>query len=217
MELQEALTEIASIRRQIAGGERFHGYRAIPVASGAALAIVGALVQGAMVPQPSRDLRTYLIVWISVAIVAGGVPAVDVWRRHGKNARAERRNPGVKRHGWSLDGSLTRLACEQFAPCVLAGGLVTAAIGFYSPQIGWVLPGLWAVIFSLGLFSSFRLLPPAIVIVASWYLLMGCLCLALGPVRAGLAPWTMLLTFGIGQAATAAILARQPRECGDGE
>jgi hypothetical protein len=203
MELHEALTEIASIRRQIACAERFRGYRAIPVAAGALLALVGAVVQPALVLEPARDLRAYLSLWISVAMVAGIVPAVDVWRRH--------------RDGWSLGGTLARLACEQFAPCVLAGGLVTADIAFFLPQVGWMLPGLWAVIFSLGLFASFRLLPRAIALVATWYLFAGCLCLALGPARAGLAPWTMGLTFGIGQSATAMVLLRQQQEGGDGE
>ena len=75
-----------------------------------------------------------------------------------------------------------------------------------------MLPCLWAIVFSLGLFASLRLLPGAMIVPALWYMLLGCLCLALGPTRAGFAPWTMLATFGVGQAGLAAVLAMQPRE-----
>jgi hypothetical protein len=203
MELHEALTEIASIRRQIAGAEKFYGYRAIPVAVGGLVAFVAAGVQPSLMVEPSRDLQAYLTLWIAVAVVAGIVPAVDVWRRHSDR--------------WSLGGTLARLAFEQFAPCIFVGGLVTAVIACSAPQLDWTLPSLWGVIFSLGLFASFRLLPTAIVIVATWYLVSGCLCLALGPDRARLAPWTMALIFGIGQWATALVLLFQQHETDDGE
>lgn len=202
MELHQALNDIASIRRQIAVAEKFSGYRAIPVAAGALFAVAGANVQSLLVADASRSLRSYLTLWIAVAIVAGGIPAIDVWLRH--------------RDRGSLKSTLARLAFEQFAPCVLAGGTITGVIASSVPEIDWTLPGLWAVIFSLGLFASFRLLPRAIVLVATWYLLAGCLCLALGPQRAGLSPWTMGLTFGLGQAAMAWVLLRQEREADDG-
>jgi hypothetical protein len=203
MELHQALTEIESIRRQVAYAEKFRGYRAIPVAAGGLCAVIGAVVQASMVPDASRDLSTYLAVWVLVAIVAGGIPAVDVWLRH--------------RGACSLRSTLARLAFEQFAPCVIAGGLLTAVIVRFVPQDGWMLPSLWAVIFSLGIFASFRLLPKATVIVAVWYLLAGCVCLALGPNRAGLASWTMGVTFGIGQMAMALVLLGQERETDDGQ
>lgn len=202
MELHQALTEIACIRRQIAGADKFRGYRAVPVAVGALVACVGAVVQAALLLEPSDNLPKYLVLWISVAIVAGGIPAIDVWLRH--------------RQCDSLKGALARLAFEQFAPCVVAGAMVTAVIACFVPGIAWMLPGFWAVIYSLGLFASFRLLPKAIVLVASWYLLAGCYCLALGPEQASSA-LSMGLTFGVGQAAMALVLLRQERESGNGQ
>ncbi len=203
MELHQALTEIASIRRQVANAERFRGYRAIPVGAGALFAFGGAIVQSALVREPTHNMQAYLTLWISVAIVAGGIPAIDIWLRH--------------RERGSLRSTLARLAFEQFAPCVIAGGLITAVITYFVPDLSWMLPSLWAVIYSLGLFASFRLLPRATVLVASWYLLAGCYCLAMGPERAGLASWTMGLTFGVGQAAMALVLLRHERESDDGE
>jgi hypothetical protein len=198
MELHEALSRIDTIRRQLARTEKFRGYRAVPVAGGGILALVAAALQSTLAPDPSRDLQAYLSLWISVAVLAGGLTAWDVWQRH--------------RTSGSHGNVLTRLACEQFAPCVVAGGLITGVIARCAPEAAWMLPGLWSVFFSLGLFASLRLLPNSIIAVAGWYLSAGCCCLALGPTTAGLAPWTMALIFGTGQLAAAAALASQQPE-----
>ena len=200
MELHEALTEIAAIRRQVAFAEQFRGYRALPVAVGAGMAFIAALAQPLLVSESSHGFVVYLSLWVSVAIIAGVLPVVDVCVRN--------------RQAGSLHATLVRLAFEQFAPCVVAGGMLTAIIGCCAPQVRWMLPGLWAIVFSLGLFASYRLLPPAILQIAIWYLLTGGLCLALGPNIAGLAPWTMALTFGVGQAATAVVLSRKIERAG---
>ena len=62
-----------------------------------------------------------------------------------------------------------------------------------------MLPGLWQIIFGLGVFASSRLLPRAIYMVGVWYLCTGLSCLALlGPARS-LSPWAMGLPFTLGQ------------------
>ena len=54
---------------------------------------------------------------------------------------------------------MTMLAVDQFVPCLVAGALVTYAIGKFAGDIVWIMPGLWAVLFSLGVFASRRFLP----------------------------------------------------------
>ena len=66
------------------------------------------------------------------------------------------------------------------------------------------MPGLWQLLFSLGVFASFRLLPPATVWVALFYLASGTVCLTLR--EAALSPWAMGVPFGAGQLLAAAIL-----------
>jgi uncharacterized membrane protein YhhN len=68
-----------------------------------------------------------------------------------------------------------------------------------------MLPGLWQVLCSLGLFSSCRFLPRPMIAAGAWCLLAGLSCLALGDARA-LAPWTMGLGFGAGQMLIAVVL-----------
>lgn len=198
MELHEALVNIADIRRRLAAAGDLGNYRARPVAAGALLAFAGAAIQSATIVDPSGELNRYLELWITIAAIAGMLPTLDVylWPQGAASSRA----------------ALTRLACEQFAPCVGAGGMLTAAIAGWQPELSWMLPGLWAVLFSMGLFASFRLMPRAMFAVAAWYLLAGSACLAMGPEWAGLAPWTMALLFGGGQLSTAAVLACQTSE-----
>ena len=83
--------------------------------------------------------------------------------------------------------------------------LVTIVLVRYVPSVLWMLPGLWQVIFSIGVFSSCRFLPRPMIAAGGWYLLTGLLCIALGDNRA-LAPRIMGLSFGIGQLIVAAIL-----------
>jgi hypothetical protein len=100
---------------------------------------------------------------------------------------------------------MIRMAVEQFLPAVGAGLLLTIALSHFVPAVFWMLPGLWQVIFSLGVFSSCRFLPRPMVAAGAWYMLTGLVCITLGDNRA-LAPWTMGLAYGAGQLLVAGIL-----------
>jgi hypothetical protein len=108
--------------------------------------------------------------------------------------------------GASRTRAVTWLALSQFAPCLLAGVLVTLAIARFAPDHAELLPGLWQVLFSLGVFASCRLLPRAVFAVGIWYLLCGAAVLALARGESALSPWAMGVPFGVGQLVTAAIL-----------
>ena len=72
-----------------------------------------------------------------------------------------------------------------------------------------MMPGLWMVLFALGVFASARLLPREVFGVAAFYLLAGILTLLISCDAARgwrLSPWLMGGTFGMGQMALAAIL-----------
>ena len=71
-------------------------------------------------------------------------------------------------------------AVEQFLPSVAAGLLITIVLVRYVPAALWMLPGIWQVIFSLGVFSSCRFLPRPMLAAGAWYLLTGLICIALG-------------------------------------
>ena len=193
MELDEALSQISDIRRQMARVATFRGYRAATAAFSGLVALAAAAAQARWVPRPHWNVKGYLLVWLIAAMLSIVVAAVEmIIRSH----RSE--SPLVR--------ELTAQAAEQFFPCLAAGALVTLVMVLYAHDEMWLLPGLWAILFSLGLFSLRRVLPGAIVIVAAYYMLAGLACIAVtGPYDA-FSPWVMAAIFAPGQFLAAGIL-----------
>ena len=76
-----------------------------------------------------------------------------------------------------------------------------------------MLPGLWQLTFSLGVFASCRFLPRPMLAAGVWYLLTGLCCVAVGDARA-FSPWFMGIPYGAGQMLVAGVLFFN-REDGD--
>jgi hypothetical protein len=195
MELHDALTQISEIRRQMARTEVFRGYRAVPVAFSGLLALLAGTIQAAWVPAPAERLTSYLALWVGAAVISAIGAGTEMTLRARQSASPWRRE-------------ITWLAVEQFLPCLLAGGLVTFVLVRYAEEALWMLPGLWQILYSLGVFASCRLLPRATFVVAVFYLASGLTCLALAQGAAALSPWAMGLPFGCGQLLAAAVLYR---------
>jgi hypothetical protein len=192
LELREALAQISEIHAQIARTEVFRGYRSFTVALSGLFAVGAAVLQPLLVPLPAADVGGYLKLWVGAALASMAAAGAEMWHR----AR-QSRSPMARRLTW--------LAIEQFLPCVAAGFVATAAIVAKAVELAWILPGLWFLLFGLGIFASFRLLPRQVFFVGVYYLACGGLCLGAGPERA-LQPWTMGLSFGVGQLFAATIL-----------
>lgn len=191
MELRDALAQISEIREHVARTETFRGYRSAIVAFSALVAAVAAGIQAIWLPEPRLSPTAWLALWIMAACICVFATGLEMAARHRRAA-----SPWTARLTW--------LAIEQFLPSLIAGGLVTAALARFAPESLSLLPGLWAVLFSLGIFASCRLLPRATFWAGGYYLLAGSLALASG--EQALSPWAMLGCFGVGQTAAAAIL-----------
>lgn len=200
IELEDALLQISAIRHQMARSEQFRGYRAAPVAASGLIAFAAGALQPLLIVSGAHSLNRYLGLWVTVAAVSMVVCFGDVWRRY-------RLSPGM------LIRESTHLAIGQFCPCIVAGALITAVIVRSLPEAAGMLPGLWGILFSLGLFASWRLLPRAIFGVACYYLVGGLYALSFSDTRWALSSWTMPLLFGTGQLLTAAVLYFSEREC----
>jgi hypothetical protein len=109
---------------------------------------------------------------------------------------------------------MIRMAVEQFLPSAGAGTLLTIVLIRFVPAALWMLPGMWQVIFSLGVFSSCRFLPRPMVAAGVWYMLTGLVCIGLADNRA-LSPWAMGIPYGVGQLLVAAVLLFTAPEGGD--
>lgn len=193
MELREALDQISEIRDHLARTETFEGYRSATVATSGLLAIAAAGVQTALIPDPTGQFEAYLGLWVGVAIVSAAIAGIEMFVR-------------CRRAASETAVRLTRMVVEQFLPCIVVGALLTVAIAVVAPETAWMLPGLWSLVFGLGVFASARLLPRAVVWVAGYYLLAGVACLAGAKRLEPLSPWLMACTFGGGQLFAAAIV-----------
>jgi hypothetical protein len=193
MELRDALTQITEIRLQLARTEIFRGYRAMPVAFSGAVAVLAAVIQTATISDPAVQLGPYLVLWIGAAVVSGLAAGLEMMIRARNSASPMTRE-------------LTWLALEQFCPCLIGGALVTVVLVRARPESLWMLPGLWQIFYSLGIFASCRLLPRPTFWVAVFYLGTGLVVLAMPHAEAALSPWAMGLPFGAGQMLAAAVL-----------
>jgi hypothetical protein len=193
MELRDALTQISEIRRHMARTEVFRGYKSVPVAFSGVLALAAAGLQALWIPEPQQNIGAYLTLWLgsafASAVAAGVEMAIRCWNSPSAIAR-----------------EITWLAVEQFLPAMLAGGLLTLVLALSAPETLWLLPGLWQILFSLGIFASHRLLPRATFGVAMFYMLSGFLCLIFARDEAALYPLAMGLPFGLGQLYAAGVL-----------
>ena len=193
MELHEAITQISEIRSHLARTETFRGYRAATVGASGVLAWLGAAAQFAWLPEPAERTGAWLALWVLMAGLSLAMTASEMWLR----CRASQ-------SVWTV--RLTRLAAEQFLPCVAAGALVTGGLVAVAPEVLWILPGLWAVIYGLGVFASCRLLPRPMIWAGAWYLASGTAALVLARGEWAFSPWAMACPFGVGQFLIAGIL-----------
>jgi hypothetical protein len=201
-DLNRALTDISVIREQLARGSEFRGYGPVTVGLTGVLALLAATVQRYWLADPASQTERYMHLWGTTAAVSFALIVLEAVFR-------SRRAHG----GMAL--SMLQSALEQFLPAIVAGALLTVIVPSVAPASVWMLPGLWQIVYSLGVFASSRLLPRAIFVVGVWYLCCGLSCLALLGPHGSLSPWSMGIPFGVGQWLVAAILLRtsEDREC----
>ena len=198
-DLYQALGDISRIRRQVAATTEFRGYGPATLAATGVMALLAAVAQCLLLPAPAATrLTPYLILWCSTAVLAIALTAVQMFTRS-------------RRLHSALSDDMIRMAVEQFLPSLGAGLLLTIVFSRYVRHSAWMLPGLWQIVFSLGIFSSCRFLPKPILAAGAWYLFTGLACIAIGPTMA-LSPWAMGIPYSAGQLLVAAILLHSNRK-----
>ena len=192
-ELHQALAEIRAIRTQVARGTQFRGYGPRSIAASGLLALGVAAVQARWLSGAGHDLSEFLAIWVATAAVSAFMSAWETI------TRARRVHDGFAKE-------MTHAAVEQFLPAIVAGILLTVVLVRAAPQVAWMLPGLWELVFSLGIFASCRFLPGPMFGVGLWYLAAGLACLVVESSHPTLSPWAMGVPFGVGQLLVASVL-----------
>jgi hypothetical protein len=192
-ELDRALADITAIRSQLARGTEFRGYGPMTVAATGFVAVAAAGIQALWLPDPAGDLLDYVVIWVATAAISILLIGIEMV------ARSRRIHSG-------LADAMIHAATEQFIPAGVAGALLTFVLFRFAPQSLWMLPGLWQIVFSLGIFASCRSLPRPMFAAGVWYLATGLASLALANGGHAYSPWAMAVPYGIGQLFIAAVL-----------
>jgi len=192
-DLDKALADIFAIRSQLAAGTAFRGYGPTAVAVTGGLALLTATAQALWLDDPTGQPVVFLAGWVATATVNLGIIWVEMLARS-------------RRHHRGLADAMIRNAIEQFLPAGAAGALLALVLARFAPETLWMLPGLWQVLVSLGIFASSRSLPRTVALAGAWYFVAGLVVLMLASDDHALSPWTMGLPFVVGQLLMAAIL-----------
>jgi len=192
-DLDKALADIITIRSQIAAGTAFRGYGPAAVAATGGVALLTAVLQYFLLADPTGYPLSFLFGWA----LAAAVSALMIWIE--MQARSRRHHSG-------LADAMIHQAIEQFLPAGIAGVLLAVVLWKFAPEALWLLPGLWQVLVSLGVFASVRSLPRSVALAGAWYFVSGFIVVLIASQSHTLSPWTMGLPFVIGQWLMAAIL-----------
>jgi hypothetical protein len=153
-DLDRALDNIKALRSQLARGTQFRGYGPAAFAATGVLAIAAGFAQSGLIAEPARALGAYLSLWVATAALSAVIIGIDVI------TRSRRAHSG-------LADDMIQTAAEQLLPAIAAGALLTIVVSQYASESAWMLPGLWQILLSLGVFASCRSLPPPMIAAAS--------------------------------------------------
>ena len=190
-DLNEALIDIRSIRRQVAQTTEFRGYGPITLSATAVVALAAGAVQWLWLHGYAAQPVKYVGLWLTTGVLCAALIGTEML------VRANRLHSGMA-------DEMIRVAGGQFLPAGVAGAILPFVLLHVGPNVFWMLPGLWQIIFSLGVFASCRGLPRPMLVVGAWFMLTGFGSVSLGDGRA-LHPATMACSFGIGMALVAGI------------
>jgi len=195
-DLEKALSDITAIRSQMARGTEFRGYGPMTIAATGVLALAAAALQALWLPDPAGGgVLAYVAIWVGAAALSAVLVGVEMV------ARTRRIHRG-------LADEMILGAIEKFMPAAVAGLLVTVVLYRFAPPSLWILPGLWQIIFSLGIFASSHSLRRQSFAAGLWYLLAGLANLALAQDERAFSPLAMGAPFAVGQVLIAAIVYR---------
>jgi hypothetical protein len=187
------LADIVAIRSQIAAGTAFRGYGPAAMAATGVVALATAALQFALLDDPTANPLTFLFGWVAAALLSSALIWIEMQARS-------------RRHHSGLADAMIHQAVEQFLPAGVAGLLFAVMLWKFAPEALWLLPGLWQVLVSLGVFASIRSLPRSVALAGAWYFVAGFTVLLLASQSHTLSPWMMGLPFTVGQSLMAAIL-----------
>lgn len=201
-DINKALSDIGEIRTQIAAGTSFRGYGPVAIVITGVIGIATSLAQSLYRIAPDTKPTLFVGSWIGAGLFSAAVVRIEMQGRS-------------RRHHSSLADTMIAQAIEQFLPAAAACLFIPIFLLRFEPQVLWMMPGLWQLFVSLGIFASVRTLPRNIMLVAGFYFVSAFASLMLAEHRHDLSPWLMGVPFFAGQMLMAAILYFSAGEADD--
>lgn len=200
-DVTRALAQLEEIHTHLARTEVYRGWRSLPVALSG---IVGLAAAGghvfALRHRAGIDPQAWVLYWLAVGVVSLVIGCAELlWRYLHQESQTEQRR--------------TQQVVAQFLPALVAGFCLTLTLMSLRATLATLLPGLWALLFAVGIFSARPYLPTLSTLVSGFYALAGmALMYALG--ADALPPdglplwfsWAVGGVFGAGQFMAAAVL-----------
>ena len=192
-DINKALSDIVEIRSRIAAGTAFRGYGPLAIAVTGIIGLLTALGQSLFLPHLTES--QFVWCWIGAGLLSAAVVRIEMQHRS-------------RRHHSGLADAMIHQAIAQFLPAAAAALFLPIFLLRYVPDTLWLMPGLWQIFVSLGIFASLRSLPATVSWGGFWYFLSGSASLFLANGDRMLSPWMMGLPFFLGQCLIAALLYR---------
>ncbi|HEV3439834.1 MAG TPA: hypothetical protein VG122_20880 [Gemmata sp.] len=201
MHVRNALDQLDQIHDHLTRSEVYRGFRVPAVALVGVLAFVAAAAQQFV--SNALMVTGFVAYWVVVAGVCGLIGTATAVHLY-----ATREDEFARRR--------TRRVMTQFAPCILSGAIVTVAIARL-PEFVVFLPGLWGMIFGLGMIAARPYLPTGIGSIGLGYIIIGAALLLRARPNEDPSGWAVGLEFSVGHLLTAFVLWRDAKgESDDG-
>ena len=190
-DVDRALADILEIRNRIASHTAFRGYGPVAMVITGLLGFATALTQSVFPVAPTPFL--FVVEWLCTAALCALAIGIEM---QGRSRRLHS----------SLADAMIHQAVEQFLPAAAASFFMAVLLLKFSPQNIWLMPGLWQLFVSLGIFASMRNLPRSMMLAGAWYFVSAFVCLLIASQQHMLSPWLMGVPFLGGQILMAVIL-----------
>ena len=206
MNIHRALSDIAEIKAQLDRTQSHRGFRSVATVLSAVLALLMAVLLNQSIETLSP--AWFVDAWTLVAIVSLSVAFIEM---------KIRASGGHEDLVWKMHHDLGR----QLLPALLAGAVLTFVLNdhrmpffgtvgndaeTYLPRLNHLLPGMWAMIYGLGIVACVQHLPRAAWLVAGWFLIGGSVCILLESSSLRHLNQQMAILFAGGQLALGAVL-----------
>lgn len=182
MDVSQALEQLNEIQHHLGRSEIYRGYRSKTLAIMGLVGIIGAAVLDFGWESAAPVERVGF--WVAVAAVNLAIASWEILGDYG-----DQKSETQKR--------TTRRTVGQFLPTLATGALLTMVFVSRSSALE-LLPGIWALLFGLGIFASRPYLPQGVGWVTAYFLSAGALLLGF-PDSALSQPWLMGGIFAGGQ------------------